>query len=797
MDYGDGKKDSTTNPVFSHTYTTAGTYTVSLTVIDAFGCKDIFVKDKAVIITAPKASFVLPDSISCKQSTLPITNTSSGLGLNYFWSFGDGGTSTDPNPIHSYTNEGYYNISLKVVDRFGCTDSISKTNAVLVKNAVAGFSLNDSIINCPPAEITFYNTSKFASSISWNFGDGNVSNVDTPIHYFAVAGTYRVKLVAKGFGSCADSVFKTVVVKGPSGSFTYNRISSCAPASINFSANAINKTSYTWDFGDGTLVSTTASNISHVYTAIGKYLPKLLLRDTVLGCIVTVFGKDTITVSGVTAGISKIPALYCDSATIQFADSSIAQFDAITSYVWNFGDGGTSNVRNPVHKYSTTGIFPVSLIVRTANGCIDTAKNLSIKIVKSPALSITGDKIICVDQSASFAAVVARDTSAITWFWDFANGVTSTLQSPPPQKFATAGNYSVYTRVTNSSGCIDTIRSLLVVNPLPSINAGEDSIICRGQSVTLTPSGGSSYAWAPNPTLSCTNCTNPVANTVVDKNVYVVTGTSALGCKATDSLLVTVVQPFSINTSPLDTLCKGDKFELWANGADNYTWSPSNGLSSTTISNPVAGPDVTTTYQVIGRDYRNCFADTAYIPVVVYPKPVFNIVQETINLAVGNSVTLNTTNSPDIIKWQWSPPAGLSCNNCAQPTASPVNSTTYRAVASNIAGCTGEDVVTINLFCNNGNVFVPNTFSPNGDGSNDVFFPRGKGIAGIRNLQVFNRYGQIVFQNKNLDINRPEGGWDGKFMGQPLNPDVFVYQMEVICETGEVFPVKGNVSLIR
>ncbi|MBA2762989.1 MAG: gliding motility-associated C-terminal domain-containing protein, partial [Segetibacter sp.] len=97
----------------------------------------------------------------------------------------------------------------------------------------------------------------------------------------------------------------------------------------------------------------------------------------------------------------------------------------------------------------------------------------------------------------------------------------------------------------------------------------------------------------------------------------------------------------------------------------------------------------------------------------------------------------------------------------------------------------------------NGNVYVPNTFSPNNDGMNDVFYIRGKGIAAIKSLRIFNRWGTAVFSKLNFSINEPGAGWDGRYNGQSLTPDVFVYEAEIICDNNEVFPVKGNVTLIK
>jgi gliding motility-associated-like protein len=398
----------------------------------------------------------------------------------------------------------------------------------------------------------------------------------------------------------------------------------------------------------------------------------------------------------------------------------------------------------------------------------------------------------------SFLGSVQSDSSTIKWNWDFGNGGSGSNASPPGQNYSSAGNYLIKATVTDSSGCSNSDTSTLTVHPLPQLNAGADTAICYGTSLTLRPTGASSYLWASSSTLSCTSCANPIATPIDTSVYYVVTGTNAVGgCQKTDTVNVKVIHPFKIAGMITDTLCLGESVKLSITGADNYTWLPAAGLSNANISNPVAAPAATTLYTVIGRDYKNCFADTGYVPIAVYPIPVFNIAQDKITLSAGNSITINTTSSDDITNWEWFPSTGLSCSNCPEPVTNANNTVSYKATVTNAGGCRAEDKVTVQVFCDNGNVFMPNTFSPNRDGVNDVFYPRGKGIAGIRNMQIFNRSGRVVFQRSNIMINDANTGWDGTYNGQLLDSDVFVYQVDVICSTGQIFSVKGDISLVR
>jgi gliding motility-associated-like protein len=116
---------------------------------------------------------------------------------------------------------------------------------------------------------------------------------------------------------------------------------------------------------------------------------------------------------------------------------------------------------------------------------------------------------------------------------------------------------------------------------------------------------------------------------------------------------------------------------------------------------------------------------------------------------------------------------------------------------SNDGGCVSSDEITIQALCNNANIFIPNTFSPNADGMNDVFYPRGKGIFSIKSMRIFNRWGQVVFEKSHFEANDATSGWDGSFKGSKLDADVYVYIVEVLCDNSIIIPVKGNVTLLR
>jgi gliding motility-associated-like protein len=170
-------------------------------------------------------------------------------------------------------------------------------------------------------------------------------------------------------------------------------------------------------------------------------------------------------------------------------------------------------------------------------------------------------------------------------------------------------------------------------------------------------------------------------------------------------------------------------------------------------------------------------------------------------LGLSSNITSQIAGSIDSIIW--SPDITLDCNNCPNPIATPIATTTYTATiyySEQGTTCTTSDTVTIEVLnsCENSVIFVPNTFTPNGDGLNDIFMIRGIAATKINYLRVFDRWGQMVFEVTNGEANEPRWGWDGtNRSGEKLNPAVFVYTYEIECINGEAVGGKGNVTLVR
>ena len=257
-----------------------------------------------------------------------------------------------------------------------------------------------------------------------------------------------------------------------------------------------------------------------------------------------------------------------------------------------------------------------------------------------------------------------------------------------------------------------------------------------------------SYIWTDQyNNVICNNCSSPKVNPINNIQFKVI-GYNEYGCSDIKTTNVNVIQPLKMLASTGDTICAGTTKQLFAAGAVNYSWYPETGLSSKTSARPCPSPLATITYQVVGKDNFNCFSDTAEVKIVVgHPTPI-RLGKDTIIMA-GQPYQLNVTAATgDIRKWHWNGSQGLSCLNCPTPQLRVSDDVCISCLAVNVYGCVSTDTVCIKTFCPSTQLFVPNAFTPDGDGINDVLLVQGSGIKMIKSLRIFNRWGEMVFQKQ-------------------------------------------------
>ncbi|WP_159455977.1 PKD domain-containing protein [Chitinophaga eiseniae] len=800
--FGDGSPDesNTTQPLqTTHRYTGFNAYVVTLTTTDHYGCQT---KTQQIVnLEAVKADFSVQSGIACKNSPVAFTSISTGDIVNYAWDFGDHTTGSDNNPVKAYSAPGTYTVSLKVTSRTGCTDQISKPGALQVPDPVADFSFPPIKELCPPVKVLFTNTSSNFTSSVWDFGDNSTSSQNDPgAHIYVRAKTYNVTLTVYAEGNCSSSKTLPLTVEGPDGSFTTTPINGCIPLPVKMAATANKTVTYQWDFDDGIVQTTNIPEApAHTYTQPGIYTPRVSLIDN-RGCAVKAEGDFRIVADKMTANFTIDNSAACGGGKVLFKNTSTSVTGDLLglpySSRWTNSDGSTSGNKDGTFSYPAPGTFQVTLEMTSSYGCKD-RKTSPVSIPAQPQPSISPIPALCISGKVQLRGADNSNIPGTRWKWQLGNGLEFDIPAPPDIDVNAVGTIPVTLTIANADGsCPVGASANIVVHPAPNLRpAPAEATICKGASLQLSSNtdATATVSWTPY------NISNAASKTPVVKpdqdSVYTVKAMSEFGCKNEATVRIRVIQPFKVFA--LDAgICYGKSVQMQAGGASRYQWSPSEGLDHPEMAEPVATPSRTITYRLVGFDQAGCFTDTAFARVDVHPVPQVEAGQDIVG-ATGTQIPLPVKGSSDITAVTWQPSAGLSCHDCLTPVATLKSSVTYHVSVMNRYGCIAGDDVHITTLCNGANIFIPNTFSPNGDGVNDVFYIRGRGLQSIRIFRIYNRWGQVMFERASLSTDDASTGWDGRFKGVLLNPDVFIYYAEVVCDNGESTILKGNITLIR
>jgi len=541
-EYGDGSVVDYTAPPFSHRYQTTGVFGVKLTVTDNRGCKDSKFIEDTVIVTAPAVGFIA-DTIYCPGVDLNFIDTSSGRNLKYLWNFGNGLTSTLPNPSSPYPiGDNNYSVSLKITDEFGCSDSVTKASYIKIRSPKAKFSSVDTTGLCPPLEARFTLEASDYKSYYWDFGDGSSqTTVPNPRHFYNGYNVYTVTLVAEGYGGCVDSAIHHVTTSDPNSTrLNYNPLEACNVLTVNFDLKPPPYSRYTFYYGDGITNTSQDTAFSHFYRGPAFFYPSIFLTDS-SGCQASLTNYQPIRVIGAKPLFGADKKQFCDTGNVVFTNFTIFN-DPVVSYNWSFGDGSTSNAFNPSHYYSTPGVNIVTLKVTTQKGCTDTLTD-TIRAYRTPIATIGIPDTVCINTPLQFQGQLAvADTTTINWQWNFGNGQASNAQNPQ-LTYNTVGDYIVNLKTNVLFGCASDTSKRIYVPPAPTVSTGGNIEIISGSGITIPAvyTGAiADYRWTPSQRLDCDDCPNPYANPVKTTK-YNITATDRYGCVASSDLTIFVV----------------------------------------------------------------------------------------------------------------------------------------------------------------------------------------------------------------------------------------------------------------
>ncbi|MNK18867.1 PKD domain protein [compost metagenome] len=811
---GDGNTHSAAGN-FVHSYSASGDYEVILTASNASsGCPDS--RDTFLLpVRTVQAHFTIEDSYCGGAEYLFDASASidvhTGCYRGYTWVYEDPSirpmTTEDPTPMLSFHSSGEQDISLIVTDINGCKDTL--TYEVKVYNLEAIYDMNVTSI-CLPGSVNFNESSTSDTTLlswNWNFGDGASSTIQDPSHSYAVGagvGAIPVSLTVTDVLGCTDVITQNVSIYAPLSNIlspgTVANFCSGTPVTFNasdFTAMGSNLT-FSWDFDDGTS-GVTANPTTHTYTNAGSYTVELHFEEISSGCegtVTKVVNVQNYPVADFT-GIGT--EAFCNPAVIAFTNTSVST--APLTAQWTFTPGQTTSIANPTFTF-TTGTYTAQLIVSTSFGCSDTLVR-PFSVLGPEGDFVLNPQTICRGEDITFTLV---DTTDIVGYeWDFGDGLDTANVSPVthtydfiPPSGQTVAKLTLYGDANGS--CPVTVEKTVFIREVRALfdrNDELDTVLCLGEQLLLTNNSMNStvYSWdfGDNTTSASGAPSFNHLYTIPDTfSVSLAVYNPAFGCRDTIIKQV-IVHPLPEVSALGDTICFNSQGQLQAFSPDasmNWIWSPVTGLNNPNIPNPTSNVGQTTTYTVTGLNTITQCSSSAEAEFTVI-QPLQDIYFDT-TIVVGDYINLPVSNQNGFVIFQWTPETGLSCIDCSNPEVQGLEEMTFTLIMTDILGCSTANGTFIIKIHPETFIDLPTTFTPNGDGVNDIIYVKGWGIKDLTYFHIYNRWGELVFESTNEDH-----GWDGYYKGMLQNNGTYTYKVKGTSWRGEEMEKKGFINLMR
>lgn len=787
-----------------------GTYTVTYT--NGSGCKQGAIYN---VTTFPKPlADMTITSAGCSPNVTFGDNSSTPNGgtiTGWEWTFGDGQTSTQQNPgVHVYGSTGTFNAQLIVTTSDGCKDTVvqplSTGGAIIVD-----FTPNPGCLNVPTV---FTANASGATTYTWNFGEpssgaNNTSNQQNPTHTYSTAGTFNVTLSASDGGGCnGDTTIQVVIAPLPMAAFTNNTV--CVGNTTTFTNTSTvatgNVTTWAWNFDDA---ASGANNISsledptHVFTSAGTY-NVMLTVTTDQGCQ----SNTTIQVTVLPEPVADFTSQnVCVGNNVSFTDASTSA----TAWEWTFGDGGTSTSQSPQHLYTTPGTYNVQQIVSSGGGCKDT---IAHQVTVFPGAVAGFESIeVCVGVATQFTdtSITSGGSTITNWSWNFGDGSPVATTQNPSHTFANAGTYNVQLTVTTDNGCTSSIELPVIVDPLPvadfssnSVCLGtptqftDESTIVSGSITSWTWNFGNGTSTAQNPTTTYTNTNTYTVQLIVE---------SDKGCRDT------IENPASVNPIPIVDMAVddsagcaphcvvfADQSAIASGTISSWNWDFGDG-DGATQANPKhcynEGLYSVTLTVVSDKGCSASFTDLDWI--IAHPTPVAEFSptpSETTTYDPNFNFVNLSTGSPTI--WHWDFGDGSSDTVQTPPTHTYITENggefMVELYVENQFGCFDSVEHPVKIIPD-WTFYIPNTFTPNGDGIDDGFIGKGVNILTYE-MWIYDRWGNEIYHCNSLS-----DPWDGKVQGGPSGEiaqiDTYVWLVQLTDIFEKHHRYVGHVNLLK
>ena len=769
-----GFTSSVQNPTIANS-TTANSGTYNFTV-NLGGC--VASGSTAVVVNALPTPTITTNSPLCVGQTL---NLNGSAAASYTWTGPNLFTSGIQNPSINFvgaTAAGTY--TLGVTNANNCTNTVT---TLVTINASPVIAVNNPTV-CVGQTINL--TSNGGNTYSWSGPNGFTSALQNPSianSTTLMTGAYTVTVTSTQ--GCTNTAISNVnVFPVPSPTIVTNS-PVCVGGTLTLSGSG--GAQYAWAGPNGFIDLNQNTSIANV----------TLLADGVYTLLATAGSCSAATTASVTINPLPNPTINSNSPICIGFDINFTGSGG-SSYSWIGPNGFTSSAQNPtITAAGSANAGTYTLVVTDANSCVNfTTANVIVN--PQPIVAAVGSTV-CENGTANLNA-----NGGTTYSWSGPGGFTSTQQSPQITgiTMSGAGQYTVI--VTDANTCTNTAVANIAINSAPTPSIVTNSPICLNNLLSMSAVGGVSYSWG-GPSGFTSSVQNPTLNatSVAFSGIYNVSATDANGCvgTATTNVVINPLPMPSITSGP-NKGCAPLCVEFMVNSSPSPTtaaWNMGNGGSAT-------GLNVNSCYNTAGvytisagiTDQNGCSGVATYT-VEVYPKPVADFnhapIKPVINID-GDVVFTDASYGATIASWNW------YFTNTAQYTSNVQNPTflyteagTYAValVVKSDKGCVDTIVRPIEVGEDYG-IYVPNAFSPNDDGLNDIFQPKGFGIVKYE-LQIFDRWGERIFSTKTF-----EEGWDGKYGsrgGSVCQNGVYTWLINVTSVFGKSHELKGHVTLIK
>lgn len=777
-DFGDGASGINNTSTLSnptHIYSDTGVYKVVLNVALGGVCQS---KDSITVKVYPG---FFPDfsttGPSCKGQPVQFldkTTTKYGAPTGWRWDFGNLAATNDSsqlkNPLYTYPLPGSYNVRLIVGNTFGCIDTIIKPVVIADNPIISLLSKDTSYCGLDTLQLTATGTGNF----TWTPNNNTILNPNTatPSVFPTSPTVYTVALNLAGCIS-RDSV-KVSPTNNLTNTISASSVNICESDTITLTANSNYTTNLSWSWSPANTVSDPLLKVSKAYPLTNT----TYTLTTTLGrnCVSTT--SQLITVKALAKADAGPDTYICFGQTTTQLNASGGN-----SYQWVPATGlSNANIPNPIAAPTTTTTYKV--LVGTAGCTALRPDTVQVLVRQIPPITLTNDTLICTIDTLQ---LVAAGNGNFVWSPNINISnltVASPLVSPdvPIQYFTT---------LTDPFGCKNRDSVFVDVKAFVTINAGNDTTICRTDGILInTVSDALSYQWSPALYLDNDKVKRPLATPLISTITYTVVGNIGK-CQSSDQVTIQTVPYPQVTISPDTTICFGDSAPLVSGGGSIYAWSPSTFLTSTSISNPTSiKPTSDIRYTVAVKDVLGCPKSvSANVWVRVFPIIKADAGPHDTSVVIGQPLLLSGTGATNYL---WTPPTWLSNPNIANPTSMPEDDILYRLKVTNVAGCSGIDSIFVKVYKVPPSFYVPTAFSPNNDNRNDIIKPILLGMRSLKHFRVFNRWGQVVFAT-----SMQGKGWDGTFKGNPQDAGTYVWMAEGETYTGQVIKKQGTVVLLR